>query len=215
MAITTNSTGIANLALPRIGLLTPIGSITDTKDAAARACNTFYELVRQQVLRSFWWRWATKRAVLAELSAVSRQGWGYVYNLPADCLHPQYIWSGRREDYNPKGQRVPFDIESDAAASDASKRILLTDMAPVAAEAPRLSYTVDHTSVTQWPAHFVDALAWRLAAEVAVPLSAKADKASLAFQLAAQQLTFAIAVEQQAREAGEQQVESNFTNARR
>lgn len=189
------------MALPLVGQSQAIASITDTGDTGAVACNLYYEVARKAVLSAWWWRFATKRAVLAQLSSVTRDGWGYVYNLPADCAFPQYIWAGVREEYNPKGQRVPFDIEYESTASDAQKRVLLADMAPTTT-APLLVYTFDQSNPAQWPTHFLDAVAWQLAARVAIPLSIKADKAQLAWSMSGALINQAIAIEQRGRESG-------------
>jgi hypothetical protein len=61
--------------------------------------------------------------------------------------------------------------------------------------------------------HFCDAVAWRLAAEVSLPLKVKADLAQLAFSMARQRLDEAVAVEQRGRESGPPP-ESDFIRSR-
>lgn len=80
----SSSTEICNEALARLGEAS-ISSIDDNS-VAARACKLHYEPVRDKLLRSHRWNFATTRAVLSQLSPAPLFGWDYQYQIPADCL---------------------------------------------------------------------------------------------------------------------------------
>jgi len=155
---------ICRLALSRIGVRQPIDSLTeDTPEA--QACNIHFSFARQVALSSAPWTFATRRATLAQLVDVTRDGWGYAYAVPNDLLVPRSIWDGLRVPM--QGASIAFSVELNDAADG---RILLVDVA-----SPILIYTADITTDGLFPPLFADALAWLLAAELSVTLSGKSD----------------------------------------
>lgn len=156
----TDAVQICNKALLRIGHRQLIGDLGENT-AEAQACNTLYPLSRDEVLAELPWRFASYRSVLALLTT-TRNGWAFAYSLPADCVAPRRLWDGLR---NPgKGQRIPFDVEGDATSGG----ILLTDQ-----PAAELIYTALIEDVPRFPPLFVDALAWKLAADLALGVTVK------------------------------------------
>jgi hypothetical protein len=151
--------GICNKALLRIGVNNPIAAITEASKEA-RACRTFYESSRDVALGEFHWPFAKRRKALA-LSGTAPEEWGYSYAYPEDCIAAREIDSGMRN--LPEDQRIPFTVE-DAEAG----KLILTDE-PEAV----LIYTVRVEDPNRFSAPFEDALAWLLAAELAMPLSVK------------------------------------------
>jgi hypothetical protein len=146
---------ICNLALSHLGAAA-IVSLTENS-AEGIACNLHYETCRDSVLRDYPWNFATKRVALAELSETPPAGWSHVYSLPTDCLRA-------REIVNPAGtDPIKFLIESNAAGT---ARVLLTNQAQAT-----LLYTAAVSEVTMFDPLFVDALAWKLASMVCIPLT--------------------------------------------
>lgn len=90
---------------------------------------------------------------------VSRDDWAYVYQYPADMIAPRQLVTGARATL-PENE-FSFVEENDPVLG----RILVTDT--VGAE---LAYTALITDPTIFPGGFVDAFAWRLAAELVGPL---------------------------------------------
>jgi hypothetical protein len=211
MAI-TSAVHVANAALARIGQSARITSLSATSTAAL-ACNQFYDSARRELLEEYRWRFATKRAALAQLGALSRTEWGYVYALPADFLAAQFINAGVRDEQVPRDDRIPFTTEWDDDAGVAGAEVLLTDVAPVADQAPELVYTFDQTVVSSWAESFKNAVAWRLAAEICLPLAVKPDRARLAYDMAQSSLNAAIAQAERGRQA-DPPPESEFITAR-
>lgn len=161
---------VCNIALRRVGQRQTIDSLTEETEPA-EACNDIWEHCRDLVLSEFAWTFAEKRAELAEVATEEVSDWEGVWALPTDCLVPLYLWTGARA---PAAKdRTPFAI---------SGRRLLTDD-----ESPELVYTSLVSTVSLYPPHFVDALAWKLAAELVFSLPVKpqlADQADRRYQFA-------------------------------
>lgn len=79
-----SETGIVNVALRMIGQQ-PITSLTDGTPSA-NAANDIYEELRDDILRSHPWNFATKRQKLARSVTVPVFGFDYAYPLPSDWL---------------------------------------------------------------------------------------------------------------------------------
>lgn len=155
----TAEAGVCNVALLRVGHTQPINSLDDPTPAA-KACKTLWDFTRDTLLQARPWSFATKRVVLADLG-VDRDDYRFSYALPVDFLAARFIWAGSN---NPgKEEVIPFRIESDGA-----KRILLTDE-----EDAQLVYTSKVTEVGRWDAMFREAMAMRLASDLAYGLAKK------------------------------------------
>jgi hypothetical protein len=151
-----NQTDICNLALSRVGA----GFIDslDEPSAPAELCRLLYPIARDATLRDHDWNFARKRLAMATLDQTSDQ-WDYVYLLPADCL-------AVREIYNPskgfKGDRIPYELGLD---ENDSRVTVLTDEYQAI-----LIYTKKVTNASLFDSKMTDALAWRLASDLAQPL---------------------------------------------
>lgn len=97
--------------------------------------------------------------------------YNYAYVLPADFLVAHRIISGNRND-TPL-TRYPFDL---GLCDDGDAKVFLADFVEddgsIAVE-----YTSQVTTVTMFPPHFVDALAYLLASKLVMPLALKSDLA--------------------------------------
>lgn len=121
---------------------------------------------------------------------VTRDGWGFVAPLPADCVTPLQIWQlptasgvrttvahpirppvirGERSD-----EREKYEVENANDGSDA--RILLCDI-----DKPVLKYVASVTNPTAFSALFGSTVAWLLAHELCGPLRADAKMAQTAY----------------------------------
>ncbi len=170
---------ICNLALARIGVLTPITSLTSDTSTAGKACRAVYDFVRQRLLRDFPWGWASKYAVLTQVNDVGTRAnaeWLYAYAYPTDCLFirrliatpsaPQGLpagttpWpNGDREDTN--HFPAPFEI---GYLGDA--QVIFTDLANASCK-----YTFDQGNTGPMVAGFDDCFAWGLAVELAMSMA--------------------------------------------
>lgn len=182
-----NSVAICNMALGRIGHRQSIVALADAT-TEARACSRFYDDSLDFVLASHTWRFATRRAELTLLEDVERSGWLYAYEMPADCVADRYLWAGQRPDQTPVEGRIPYELEHDDDGD--GRLVLLSD-----AEDVELVYTARITHVPLYPPHFVDALAWKLAGELALELSVKPPVAKMLLETGHVRLLQAVAVD--------------------
>ena len=141
---------ICNIALSRV-TAPRMQAITDAT-REARECNLIYDFNRDLVLSEYDWTFARESVALALDDDASATGWDLAYSLPADCLAPRRLYNALGDDAEP----IPFEIRG---------RVLFTN--EIDAE---LIYTKRVTDATKYDAAFSDALAWRLAADLAVPL---------------------------------------------
>jgi hypothetical protein len=148
----TTPAQITNLALGAIGQRQLIDLLTEDSPEAA-AAQVYYEQARLEVLSSWWWKFATKRQVLA-LTGDERTDWAFCYATPSDCLVARYIWNGRAAPTN-----IPFDKELDDAGTGL---VILTDQ-----EDAELVYTAKAPPIGLYPPHFVRAFALHLATYLA------------------------------------------------
>ena len=167
----TSVVSICNQAIGRIRG-TQIGALTDDT-VEANACTTFYEASRDFVLSDFPWNFASKTLVLAQKVGTPEE-WCFCYAYPSDCLNVQYLYpegfiAASRDTllYSEDRHRImngsiPYDV---GLAADNTKSIFTNlDLA-------RAKYTVKLENVNHFSAHFVTALSWYLAGEIAIPIA--------------------------------------------
>ena len=142
--MSTGEIRICNSALIKIGV-EPIVSFSE-QTKAARFCNIQYETIRDELLSAHYWNFAMARVALAQVSTPPLFGFDYAYQLPADCLRVRQI-----EENDAK-----FKIEG---------RLLYTDSATA-----NIQYVSKNTDASQYSPYFKEALASRLAADLAYPM---------------------------------------------
>lgn len=160
---------ICNIALSRIGQSARIDSLEE-QSLAAELCTLHYDECRKQVLRDFPWPFAEARVVLADIGSPPTN-WLFRYRYPTDCLEARRITVPGNE--TPQAdQRITF-----AVAYASGGRSIVSNQ-PQA----ELSYTVDVQDTTYFDPLFVSALAWKLAAELAMGLQARPENYQAASQ---------------------------------
>lgn len=150
---------IANLALSHIGVGKEIANIDTEKSEEAAAMRRYYTPARDEVLREYSWPFATQFVSLGLVAEDPTDEWNFSYRYPSDCIYFRRILSGVRNDT--RQSRVPHKI-----ARDVSGLLILTDQENAKAE-----YTIREEDPQRFPADFVMALSYRLAAYVARRLS--------------------------------------------
>lgn len=159
---------ICNLALAHIGVA-EINSLTEATNQA-RQCNLLFVPARDAVLREFPWNFATKMTRLAQ-APVSVPDWDYVYQYPSDCLRAIRI-------YEASATTTEFRV----VLLDGGKAIV-TNVANA-----YLEYTARVTDPALFDAQFIDAFSWKLAAELAAPLTGDPRLGQYAYQMYQQAL---------------------------
>lgn len=170
--------GIVNSGLIKVGA-DPITSLGDNS-VEARAANAQYEKLRDEVLRAHPWNFAIARARLSRLSEAPPFGYAFQYQLPEDCLRVLRLNDGR----------PGFDVEG---------RRLLTDEAEA-----NTVFVRRVTDPNEFDAMFREALAYRIAADLAYPLANSTTLSGSMLQLYRDSLALARSVDGQ--ESGAQHV---------
>lgn len=161
---------IYNLALGRVGITTTVADI-DEPSVEARACNRYYAVCRDTCLEDFSWSFARRFAVPVALSATLGV-WAYAWAKPGDALVIRRAYQDDSLTTELDWQEVSYIGEDDA-----SHLALVTDHEPAWIE-----YTGKVTDPSRFSASFVDAVAWRLAADVAMTQARARDLRSDAMQ---------------------------------
>lgn len=149
---------ISNLALSHLGSYT-INALTEASQEA-RKCKLYYPNARNFVLRDFSWNFAEKRAYLAEISDVTPVGYDYAYAYPSDCLKARCIYNEVTG-----GEPIDFII---TATDDLTDKMILTNQATTI-----LIYTAKITDPNVFDASFINALSFKLASDLAQPITKK------------------------------------------
>lgn len=138
-------TSICNGGLIKLGA-DPISSLSeDVKNA--RLCNARYEFLRNEVLESHPWVFATKIAELASVVWTSNNEWQYKFALPTDYLQMQ-----RGEDW-----KQDFEVFDG---------YLYANESPI-----KIKYTAEITAASRFSTVFAECLSWRIAAELAYAIT--------------------------------------------
>lgn len=155
---------IANLALAHLGDDATVASLDPPEGSAqAEHCARFYPMARDALLEMHSWRFATRRAVLAELANDWPQ-WAHAYAKPIDCLRViSVIDPNTEDDLQASGVRAAknFTVE----INDDLAEVILTNQ-----EDAVLRYVARTIDPTKFPPLFVMALSWQMAGMIAGPI---------------------------------------------
>ncbi len=158
---------IFNLALNAVGGRSNLSSTTE-RDRGAEVCRLWYPVVRDQILAAAPWPSckAFKRLALkakrseAEWTELDPEpGYTYAYSSPNDMLHPRYV-----SDYS------KFSVSS----YKDNIKVVNTNVPD-----PILVYTKRNYVVGSWESELQMAIALGLAANIAMPVTGKAQRAEL------------------------------------
>ena len=159
---------ICNLALSHIGASATISSLSEQSEEAFH-CNLLYADLRDAVLRAHPWVFTTRHIALSDVGDPPGN-WLYRYSYPNDCLVAREILQTAVP-----GDSIPFEV----ALGDAyNSRVILTDL-----DDAILIYTYKVTNPLVFDPLFVQALSWRLAAELCMPLTRDFKRMESAYQL--------------------------------
>lgn len=168
---------IWNSAIGRVGE----GSTVDDPDedtVFARACRRHYDLARDAVLQEFNWQFAKRVAALALVSDPPTTGWDYLYVPPGQCIAVHRVGMLRQSLYippyatldpgwlnanRPEIENTPWEGFGITNSSGDETAVIGSNVETAYAE-----YTRQITDEQQFPPLFADALAWRLAVDLAM-----------------------------------------------
>jgi hypothetical protein len=157
-----SKTQIANRALSKLGQ--PRVSNVETQDIkSARVINGMWDYVRDAMLQSYPWNFATKRAVLSpDVSTEVFGEWAYQYSVPSDYLAFHSIYSTNTWD-------LTYSVENNKIMTNIGDSL-------------NLKYIAQITNTGSFTPMFNEALATRLAFEACEELVGNASKKNLLFQ---------------------------------
>ncbi len=142
--------GICNSALIKLGQVTII-SLTQG-DKNANLCDEQFEKMRDELLRSHPWNFAVARVQLAQLSATPAFEFDFAYQMPAGWLRTISV-----HDNNRGAGQARYRMQA---------RTLLSNATTI-----YLRYVQIITDPNTMDAQFREALAWKLAADLALPIT--------------------------------------------
>lgn len=147
---------IWNMALGFIGTRTVTSEAEKCQEAVQ--CNLFWDNARRSVLRAYPFQFAQRKQSLAEKILPKEYGsmWRHAYGLPYNCLAVQAV-----ADTNNFYEKKYFET----AVTSEGERVLLCDVSPCF-----LHFTEDVDNTDLFDELFINALAYKLAALVCVPL---------------------------------------------
>ena len=158
MASISTEEDIVNLALSRIGAKAISDLDNDTTVEATEARRVYYN-DRDALLRKHAWSFCTKRAQLTDSGQDPAFGWDEAYLLPADFWRVVSVHATDSRKDQPE-----YKMEIQEISSVNTKVILINSSTCY------LRYIFKETDPSKWDALFQDALAWRLAASLALSL---------------------------------------------
>lgn len=150
-----SQTNIANLALAYLGQ-PPISSLQQNNDRA-RWISLFYDPVREEVLRTHDWAFATVEKPLVVIEAPVVQG-QVAYSYPTDALFIRRIFAPQKPHL-----AVAFEERFDV---NSHTRILITSI-----QQAHVRYTRRMTDETQYDPAFIKCFALALACDAALALT--------------------------------------------
>ena len=154
----TSEVAICNLALADIGSTAGISSLGESS-VEAKYCNIYYTAARDALLEEIDWPFARRTVELAE-TGTPPDDWAYQYAFPANSIACRGIWQLDRQ-----AQPLPYEI---IASDDLNNKLIVTDTA-----AAKMVVTSLVTLPTMFTAKFIEALHFKLAAMLAMPITKK------------------------------------------
>lgn len=149
---------ICNLALSRIGEDGSIISLDPPEGSEhAAACAAFYQRALGSLLESHDWSFATVRMAPGKLATEDTHGWRAAYVLPPECARVISVQSLNDTTHYYAPENGHYEIESKEG-----QRALYTDC-----ELPIVRYITATPNPGSFTSLFIDALAWRLASDLA------------------------------------------------
>ncbi|MBF8177808.1 hypothetical protein [Herminiimonas contaminans] len=191
---------ICNMALGRVAISRYIASL-DERSQQASNCKLFYEPCRDLVLTDYDWNFATKRQQLSNLGNPPKN-WAFKYAVPSDCLKARHLTVVGMREPDAK-HRIEFELSVEGEA-----KVLYTDQSLA-----ELVYTRRVTDPNLFSPQFASAVAWKLAGEIALPLSALASLAKTAVQMYQYEIAIAGTTSMNEGQEG-QEPESEFIRGR-
>jgi hypothetical protein len=166
---------VYNMALGHIGVSSTVADELERSPERV-ICSRYWDTCRDALFsyKDMEWKFATATVALADLGDPPL-GWGFRYRYPNDCINAHEVMgeTGRTQ---PVALRPKFDVQYEADG-----RVILTDTPDAV-----LRYTKRVEEAERWPSSFVEAMAYKLASFIVMPLKNDAGNRNNLLQLAEQ-----------------------------
>ena len=174
---------IVNLALSRIGAKKITVLATDTTVEAVQARVVYFN-ARDNLMRAHTWNFLSLRVQLTDSGVDPVFGWDNGFLLPSDFLRLISVHAT-----NDNQDQIPYRLEKQSISAT------LKDVLLINSSTCWIRYIYKETDPAKWIADFQDALAWAVAAELALVLPVSVTKYETLEGKAAQMLTFAKSID--------------------
>lgn len=105
----------------------PMNSLTENRYGAA-VCAALFDMVYENELQSNRWRFACKKAALAQVNATPPNEWQFCFQLPTDMLLPIGIWGvGLDRTYEIYADKIYTNITSNPGPINSTAPVLTFD----------------------------------------------------------------------------------------
>ena len=151
----TSEVSICNLALSWLGT-NPITALTDDT-VEAKQCQANYEPARDATIEDRNWTFAIERLILTPMIDTPTFGYSHQFLIPARVLRVISVSDGSASGSNVMGTEIDWQKEKNAIVANTSTVYVKA--------------VVQEKDPARYPPSYVQALAARLAAEMAMPLT--------------------------------------------
>lgn len=151
-------TEICTLAQSRLGQAAVINDIDAPQTPAEKAYAKWYDICRQDLLKTLMPNFALARVLVAQLPDAPAFGWAYAYQKPSNCLKVLGIGEVQDKENN-------YAIEGDEILSDDDY-----------ADGLQLRYIKNITDVSKFTPEFIMLMSWALAYNACVEITKDYDK---------------------------------------
>lgn len=183
MASIATEEDIVNLALSRIGAKSISDLDNDTTVEAVQSRLVYYN-ARDSLMRAHPWNFLTLRVQLTDSASDPVFGWDEGYLLPSDFLRLISVHATDDNDDQP-----PYRLEKQSLSS------VLTNVLLINSSTCYIRYVYKELDPSKWIADFQDALAWLVAAELALSMPVSGTKYELLEKKAGRALLYAKSID--------------------
>lgn len=159
-----DDTTACNMALGYLGA-EGFQDLAQSRHKNAEYCNRYFDSALRSTLAGADWNFARVRRTLAAHAESPPDDWSYAYSFPSDCVKFRRFVEINRRTNTP----TPFEVSLDPTKSN---KWILTDLSP--AQGILTAYI---SNLTLWDAEAFEALTWKIAALIAVPITRKLEVA--------------------------------------
>jgi hypothetical protein len=133
---------ICNLANSRLGHIQLVASIDSPQNVSEKAYAKWYDVCRQDLLKTLMPNFAVSRRVCGQLEETPAFGWTYAYEYPTDCLKALGIGEVQAKENNYAVERLEsgdMAVLSDENYEDGMELRFIADVTDVAKFSPEFS----------------------------------------------------------------------------